>query len=289
MDRIISYAFLGLLLIFCFSTREVIAITQSSTVSIGATVGSVPTLEGGGGGGAGTGSESGVKFSGVAYPGAVVVVQKGTVVLVRTTADSIGAFTVMVSEAADQLFTLVATDADGRRSVPLNFPTVFYSGRLTDISGIRFAPTIATDKLSVKQGDYLTISGMAVPLLPLQVTLRGGESRTFTLTASASGRYSMTVPLMVSLGNYILTTGYDDDARTSKAVSVIVGAENIYQVEATTNIPGDYNLDQKVTILDFSVLAYWFGRKNPPVTVDINKDGSISLVDFSIMAFYWNG
>ena len=187
------------------------------------------------------------------------------------------------------MFTLIATDSEGRRSVPMNFPVVLYNGLLTDIGGIRFAPTIITDKIGVKQGEYLSISGAATPLTPLKISIQGAESTFFALSADAAGRYSITIPVLVPFGTYTVKIGYADDKRVSKLIKIVVGTENMYQAEVTTNIPGDYNLDQRVTILDFSVLAYWFGRKNPPTTVDINKDGIISLIDFSIMAFYWNG
>lgn len=54
---------------------------------------------------------------------------------------------------------------------------------------------------------------------------------------------------------------------------------------------GDINGDGKVSLADFSILAYWFKR---PLTeqalssgVDLNHDGKVTLADFSIMAYYW--
>lgn len=292
MSRSVQHLFLGLLLLFSFlsisySVRA-LDITDSKSVTVSALVGSLPTPDSGGGGGGS--ASSAVRFSGFAYPGGTVTLQENSVTLQTVSTAANGTFSLTLSESGTKLFTLFATDIDGRRSTVLNFPTVLYTGRLTDISGIRFAPTIAIDKLAMKPGDYLTVQGAAVFDIPLELTIRGlFDSVVFTPVADAGGHYSITVPITLPVGEYTVMIGYSGDDRTSKAVRLVVGTATIYQIEATTNIPGDYNLDQKVTLADFSVLAYWFGKKNPPATVDINKDGVISLVDFSIMAFYWNG
>jgi len=52
---------------------------------------------------------------------------------------------------------------------------------------------------------------------------------------------------------------------------------------------GDMNGDQRVNLIDFSILAYWYKRPNPLASVDLNKDGKVDLVDVSILAFYWTG
>jgi hypothetical protein len=52
----------------------------------------------------------------------------------------------------------------------------------------------------------------------------------------------------------------------------------------------DVNVDGKVNLADFSILAYWFKRPLTPAAkaqVDLNCDGKVDLVDFSIMAYYW--
>jgi hypothetical protein len=292
MLRNTQHIFLGLILLFSFfsfyHSVGALTLTPSQTISVSAIIGSIPTIDESGGGSSGS-IKSGVKFSGFAYPYATITLQRSLTKVTTIVADATGAFSLVVPEDQQQLFTLFATDIEGRRSTLLNFPTAVYSGYLTDISSIRFAPTIATDKLSVKTGDYLTIFGAALPAVPLQITISGPEQTTFTLTADDGGHYSITAPLSVGAGEYTIKINYIDDKRTSRVVRLIVGSTTVYQVEATTNIPGDCNVDQKITIVDFSVLAYWYGKKNPPVCVDLNKDGVITLVDFSILAFYWNG
>lgn len=256
-------------------------------VSVSAIVGTLPSIDEGGGGGV---YQSGARFSGWAYPGAVVTVQKRDQSFLTVKADNDGSFSIVVPETDWQLFTLFATDNFGRKSTLLNFPTVLYSGYITDISGIRFAPTITTDKLAVKKGDFITIEGSSLPNTTVSVLFEGdNESKTFSLISNSSGVYNATIPANFVEGDYNVRSKYLNDTRTSKFILVTVGSASILRIEATTNIPGDCNVDQRVTLVDFSVLAYWYGKENPPKCVDANSDGIINLIDFSIVAFYWNG
>lgn len=256
------------------------------TVSVSAIVGTLPSIDEGSGGGV---YQSGVRFSGFAYPGATVTVQKINGSSMSVISDRSGAFSIVVPETDWQLFTLFATDVLGRKSTLLNFPTVLYSGYLTDISGIRFAPTITTDKISVKKGDFITVEGASLPNNSISVVFDGPENRSFLLESDEFGTYNVTIPLSLVEGDYTVRSAYPRDTRTSKAIRVSIGTASILRVEATSNIPGDCNVDQKITLVDFSVLAYWYGKPNPPKCVDTNADNIVNLVDFSIVAFYWNG
>lgn len=49
----------------------------------------------------------------------------------------------------------------------------------------------------------------------------------------------------------------------------------------------DLNADQKVNIVDLSILLYHFNKPYTP-TYDLNRDGKINIVDLSILLYYWN-
>lgn len=281
--------FLGItiLILGYYNFANALTITQTETVSVSAIVGSIPSLDGGGGGGGSY--QSGVRFSGLAYPGATVTVIKRDGKTLSVTANQSAEFSILVPETDWQLFTLFAVDVYGRKSTLLNFPTVLYSGYITDISGIRFAPTVNTDKLSVKKGDFITIEGSSLPNTRVYIDFEGKDNSTFSLISNPEGVYSVTMPINMTEGEYVLRSYYQGDSRTSKAVRVTVGSASILRTEVTNNIPGDCNFDQQVTLVDFSVLAYWYQKPNPPRCVDTNSDGIVNLIDFSILAFYWNG
>lgn len=293
MYRNTQYALIVLIIFSFFSsyfyhTTFALTLTDSESVSVSALVGSLPSIDTGGG--AYIPPQSGVRFSGFAYPNALVTIQKGTEKVMTVTADTQGFFSAVIPENNNwQLFSLYAIDQNNQRSTLLNFPTVLYSGYLTDISGIRFAPTVMSDKLSVKKSDFLTFKGSSLPGKDMQLVFEGPEKTSFTLSADTNGMYTITVPISLGLGEYIVKIGYVGDTRVSKALKITVGTSNITRIEATSNIPGDCNFDQHVSIIDFSVLAYWFGKKDPPLCVDTNRDGIINLTDFSILAFYWSG
>ncbi len=82
---------------------------------------------------------------------------------------------------------------------------------------------------------------------------------------------------------------YVDDARNSKLVKFVIGELNVPNTDIVENIPGDCNYDRLINLVDFSVLAFWYGKDNPPACVDTNRDNKIDLIDFSILAFWWTG
>lgn len=74
-----------------------------------------------------------------------------------------------------------------------------------------------------------------------------------------------------------------------QVVNFIIGDDNVPIAEENTTTAADVNDDNRVNLIDFSVVAYWYQRPNPPAQVDLNHDGQVNLVDFSIMAYYWTG
>ncbi len=56
---------------------------------------------------------------------------------------------------------------------------------------------------------------------------------------------------------------YPGDVRTSKLVRLIIGDANIPSAETVLNIPGDCNADRIINLVDFSILAFWYGQGEP--------------------------
>lgn len=280
-------------IIKCFITLFICVYAQmpvfAEDVSVSASVSNVtitPTDEGGGG------ILTGVVFSGVAYPEAVVHVWKNGIPKTTTIADNNGYFNINLNEiySPSVLYTLYAIDKDNRRSLLINYPIVIKSGYLTQVSGIRFAPTIVTDKTEVKMGDYLNVYGYAAPNMAIDLNIKGLLNQSFYLTSKSDGSYKMIVPLLgLNKGSYDLYVNYSKDKRISKVVRFTIGDINVLTTEMTTNIPGDCNADDLINIVDFSIAAFWYGKSNPPKCIDTNSDKVINLVDFSILAFYWTG
>ncbi|HEV7702246.1 MAG TPA: hypothetical protein VGO63_02270 [Candidatus Paceibacterota bacterium] len=281
---------------FCFSNTIYALPTDPVTETVGvyASVAEVIVVTPGGGNTSGGVAipKTAVSFSGQAYPYALVTLLKQGEDVATVTANSAGDFNITLEENynSNALYSLFAVDVNNERSLLLNYPIVVRVGLLTQLSGIRFAPTVVADKSQVRAGDYLMISGYALPRRNLSVTVKGMSNKVFSLISSDKGPYKIVLPLAnLPKGDYSVFVNYTGDARTSKLIRFSIGDSNIFYTGVLSGIPGDCNSDKVINLVDFSVLAFWYGKSNPPACVDTNKDKIINLVDFSILAFYWTG
>jgi hypothetical protein len=67
------------------------------------------------------------------------------------------------------------------------------------------------------------------------------------------------------------------------------GSPPLQPVESMNTLKSDFNGDNKVNSIDFSILLY-FWKSKPPFKnqyVDLNKDGKIDSIDFSILLYEW--
>ncbi len=85
------------------------------------------------------------------------------------------------------------------------------------------------------------------------------------------------------------------DGLKSSVVNFIVGEKNILAVPVE-DLRGDISDggggDGVVNLVDFSILAFWYGKKLPEdmkKIVDLTGDGVVDLKDFSILASNWTG
>ncbi|MEK7588484.1 MAG: hypothetical protein AAB438_01565 [Patescibacteria group bacterium] len=290
-----SVLFFFLFYFFCFSFPVYgLEIISTEDVSVNAVVGSTPLVDGGGSPNPLYIPETAVRFSGIAYPYAPVYLLKEGVVQDKVFSNSSGYFSVTLKEeySSTVLYTLFAVDLFGNRSLLLNYPIVVYQGYLTHLSGIRFAPTIVTNKVEVHPYDYLTVSGYATPSEDLEIFVidKNNNKKKYEFNAKIDGTYKLTFPMLnYSLGEYVVYVKYINDKRISKLLKFKVAEEPKSDNGDTKDIPGDCNFDKRIDLVDFSILAYWYKKPNPPVCLDTNKDKIINLVDFSILAFYWTG
>ena len=147
----------------------------------------------------------------------------------------------------------------------------------------------------------VTFSGRADPGSLIRI-LKDAQLISTTRAGTNGSFYASVTGL--SAGTYIFSLySEDEDGRRSDLVTfptsitagVTANITDIVIAPATGDVAekcdkrGDVNADCKVNLVDFSIVAYWYGRTNPPKTVDINGDGKINLVDFSIMAYNWTG
>lgn len=252
--------------------------------------------EGGGGGGGVNGPPpeviTSVTFSGKAYPlSAVSILRDGQKVL-TTLAGPDANFSGTLSNltAGNYNFAIYGEDSQGRRSSLFTFPIYITAGATTNISGIFLAPTIALDKSVVKQGDNLAIFGQSLPSAQITIAVNSPQTIFKQTAADGDGVYLYNFDTAVlEFGDHTAkskTTAGQEISPFGQTIAFAVGEETIIPEIV---LKGDINNNQKVDLVDFSILAYWYRRAEPPAEIDLNQDNKIDLVDFSIMAYYWTG
>jgi hypothetical protein len=198
--------------------------------------------------------------------------------------------------AGNYSFTVYSQDSNGLRSNTFSFPVVVTAGVTVDVSGIFIAPTIDVDKSEVKKGDNLIIFGQSLPSVPVVISVHSTPEEFHTVQSNPSGAYLLTLdtsPLEngthVTKSKAVLPSTASD---YGQSVNFVVGDQDVFKNGNKTTCGagiGDLNCDGKINIIDFSIMAFWYGKNNPPARVDLNGDGKITLVDFSILAYHWTG
>ena len=144
-------------------------------------------------------------------------------------------------------------------------------------------------------------SGDVYPITTNSKEISAGASFNPTLTATISNAGSYYFKVITHYG-----TGYSQSSSASQPFTLTAATppnnggggggggggsgiiiSPIIPTPTKCNGKADLNHDCKVNLVDFSIMAYWYGRANPPASVDLNGDKKVNLIDFSIMAYYW--
>ncbi len=155
--------------------------------------------------------------------------------------------------------------------------------------------TFMINKISVKQYDPIRIFGMGSATSQIIANISGREKITLRINTASDGSYSYNLDTtLLPLGRYGIQI--QDGDLQSKKIYFIVGTENILS-EDVAAIVGDLNKDGFVNLIDFSIMAYWYGQNQPTNAeekayyngADLNKDGVVDLQDFRILIVNWTG
>jgi hypothetical protein len=146
----------------------------------------------------------------------------------------------------------------------------------------------------VKRGDLLKFFGYSAPNANVTLLTNSDEEIQTPSKAASSGYWFAsldTSKLEVGRHSSRAKASIDNLITTfSDTLAFDVGEKNQARSSLRTcPAKGDFNTDCRVNLIDFSILAYWYKRPNPPPKFDLNKDSKISLPDFSILAFFWTG
>ena len=230
-----------------------------------------------------------VILQGKAYPASVVTVLQDGKVITSLPADPQANFKVEITDITPGVwsFTLWGEDKAGRKSLSFSFTTSVSKGVTTTASGILLPPTIEIEKESLQKGEILNILGITVPKSEVSIFVSSPQEIIKKTKAEADGTYFYafdTSPL--DEGSHLTkakTTSPEGLlSNFSQALAFSIGKR------AEEKIKADISGDEKINLVDFSILLYnWGVPKNPDA--DLNEDGKVNLTDFSMMMYWWTG
>ncbi len=253
--------------------------------------GTCPAAGGGGGGGGGT--LAGVTkaiIQGKAYPSRLVNILKDGQFSTSASADSEANFKVELNNITPGIYTfgVWAEDKRGIKSIVFNFTVNVAAGVATTISGIFLPPTIDIDKDVVQKGETLNILGQTAPQSDITIVINSSQEIIKKTTAGNDGLWFHAFD----------TSPLEEGSHSTRAKAVTAdGLLSTFSQTLMFAIGGvssgglqnsDINRDNKVNLIDFSILLYNWGKpKNS--AADLNRDGKVNLTDFSIMMYRWTG
>ncbi len=238
-------------------------------------------------------------FKGLAYPGSTISLLKNGIVVAEIPANPDGTFDIRVRDltSGTYSFGIRAYDKNGLQSKTLTFTIYVSSSVATIAEGIFLPPTITSDKVEVMKGDTISFSGSSSADSEVRLSF---SSKTELLKRTRS---DSTGAWFFELDSSLLDVGdYEAKAKSIKTNSLSPYSDALVFRVGDTNRPRpknsflsgfrkkcDLNNDNRVNLLDFSIMAFWYKRLTFPPKVDLNTDKKVNLTDLSILAFCWTG
>ncbi|MEK7537440.1 MAG: dockerin type I domain-containing protein [Patescibacteria group bacterium] len=239
----------------------------------------------------GSGNPS-VEFRGLSAPSGQVTVRRDDVVMESVPSDTQATFAlVLVNQpTGPHLFVVSGTDRHGRPLAPVTFALNLTPGSTTVISGVFLVPSIGLDRAAVNSGQSVTVFGATAPNSAVTVNVGSDRTQRYTVTADAAGQWSKILDTKnLAAGTYTV--------KARAAVNGIVSADSAavsFSVSpaapAAVYSPADISQDQRVDIVDLSILLFYWNQRHPAnPRADLNRDGVVDIIDFSIMLYAWTG
>jgi hypothetical protein len=240
-----------------------------------------------------------VIFKGISYPESVISLLKNGIIVAQVPASPNGMFEIRVRNlnSGTYSFGVRAEDKDTLKSKLLTFTVYVSTGITTVIDGIFIPPTITSDKIEVKRGDIITFLGTSVPDSDVRISFHSDFELLKKAKSNASGTWVYKLDSSeLELGEHegkARSLTVDDLSPYSDALSFLVTDTNRLRTKRQPLFgfrkKCDLNNDDRVNLLDFSIMAFWYKRIGFPQKVDLNTDNNVNLTDLSILAYCWTG
>jgi hypothetical protein len=238
-------------------------------------------------------------FRGTAYQGSTISLTRNGEVIATAPANPDGTFDLRIRNIASGTYSFGIRAEDQKHLISkLVLFTVYISpGIATIVDGIFIPPTLTSDKVETKQGEPIIFSGTSVANAEVRLSLTASSEFLKKIKTNASGTWAYTLDTsLLDMGDY------DAKARTLTASSLSLYSDVLtFRIGSVTRLRStvstltgfrkrcDLNNDNRVNLLDFSIMAFWYKRLGFPDKVDLNTDTKINLTDLSILAYCWTG
>ncbi len=240
-----------------------------------------------------------VILRGRAYPDATLNILKYGQVIAISKVDSFGFFKEEIADIFEgtYIFGILAEDREGRKSVVVTFPISVLWGMTAVIDNIFIPPTISLSPIQAEKGEEIDISGEAFPGSDIQLFISPQNLIKETKTNSqGQWTYKLDTALLEEESYQVKAKAFFDEREEtsfSQPFSFYIGPYVPLPLEPLPPAVcqgADLNFDDKVNLVDFSILLFWWGQEKIDYPyIDINRDGKIDIIDFSIMMYWWTG
>lgn len=237
-----------------------------------------------------------VIVSGEAYPGTRVNILKDGVNIGNAQANTDADFSFETSNMTPGVstFGFWANDRNGTRSITFTVTLSVVANAATTISGVLLPPTITLNARQLKPGDALTMSGVTVPQAEVETRISTNPETIIATSSNEAGTWQFSFDTAGLAPETFYTAKplfrKEEGGRTlesgfGQSLSFFVGEGEGGEINFV--VRADVNNDNKINLVDFSILLFHWGTSN--AESDINFDGVVNLTDFSIMLFRWTG
>ncbi len=224
-----------------------------------------------------------VRFTGDAFPGAIVTILDGGAVVGTTIANGTSFFdkTIQALSPGMHTFGIYGQHLDGRKTLTLSFNINVLSGMTITVSGI-LLPPIVTVPSQEKRPVFFPQSGVARHNSTVTTFINGPTTDSNQGATNTSGIWGFSADDIYHLGNHTITGLVNDGGGNQSVVTNPINFEVL--------LSADLSIDNLINLTDFSILMFNYATSNPPnKAADINDNGPVDLVDFSVMMFFWTG
>lgn len=235
-----------------------------------------------------------ITFTGLSFPGAKLTVLKDGSRYTTLVVGPDGNFRISVNGLpnGNYQFAIYAQDKNGIESSSYVANVQVIQNQPVAYNNILIPPTLSTSNTVIGVGQNFVLYGYSTPGSNVLAEIPG-VSVLGSAVADSTGLYQIALSANFDPGLIYIRTraelnGYQSNYSKPIQLLVYTGTQ-IPAPPPELAVCVDFNKDNRINLIDFSILLFWFDKNSPPARVDCNRDNKIDIKDFSILMYFWTG